>query len=269
MNLDEVRKSFAGVQRNYGLERHSIKSLSRRIFTSRQTVKKMLSGGELEFEARFDAGNNGTTYEFKSAYLDSHREAFVNEIINEISARLKGLDMSEQEIVLTALHGLRAHRSDILTEFSKPSDEDEDDPSVTDEVSKLIGGVGGGAAGAALGGRVGGVPGMVGGAVTGAAVGGKIGQNKDARDVAVAAGLGAGAVAGHQAVKKAGGYKAVGESLINDLGDLRDLAGVRGVGLGGVAEAGKGLGGAVADASGLVRGRLIAALRKALARTAK
>lgn len=262
MNLDEVRKSFAGVQRNYGFERHSIKSLSRRLLTSRQTVRKMLKGGELQFEAQFENGSNGTTWEFKSVYLDSQREAFISDIIDEISARLKGLGASEQEIVLTALHGLKAHKADVLREFSKPNDDEDDDPSVTDEVSKLIGGVTGGAAGAALGGRIGGPAGLVGGAVTGAALGGKIGQNKTARDVAVAAGLGAGAVAAHKAIQDAGGYRAVASSVDKDLGGVIDAARIKAGSLKGLAED---LGGAAGAGSG----KLIAALRSALAKTAR
>ena len=224
--LDQVAKSFHGVKRGFGLERHSVKSLSKRILTSRQTVRKMLKGGELQFEQLFDAGSNGTSFEFKSAYLDAQRETFVNSIIEEIRARLKGLDMSEQEVVLTALHSLRAHKADIEHQFSKPNSDDDDDPSVTDEVSRLIGATGGGIIGATLGGKIGGGTGLVGGAIGGAAVGSKIGENKTARDVASAAVLGAGAVAAHKAIQDAGGYKAVASSVDKDLETVIDRAGI-------------------------------------------
>jgi hypothetical protein len=44
MTLDQVKQSFSGTKRGYGSERHSIKSLSRRLMLSRQTVRKMLRG---------------------------------------------------------------------------------------------------------------------------------------------------------------------------------------------------------------------------------
>jgi hypothetical protein len=82
------------------------------------------------------------------------REQIVDEILNEIQVRLEGLDMTGQELVLTALHGLRAHQADVLKEFDSNPSNDDDDPSTTDEVGRLIGGLGGAAAGAALGGKL-------------------------------------------------------------------------------------------------------------------
>src|SRR4029450_13741346 len=107
MNLEQVKQSFTGTKRGYGSERHSIKSLSRRLMLSRQTVRRMLRGGELEFSARFDNGARGTTYEFPSARLDDIRESIVEEIIQEIIARLQGLNVPEHELVLATLQGLR------------------------------------------------------------------------------------------------------------------------------------------------------------------
>jgi hypothetical protein len=117
---------------------------------SRQTVRRMLKGGELEFSARFDNGASGATYEFPSARLNAIRESIVEEIIREIIARLQGLDLPEHEMVLAALHGLRAQKADVEHEFSQPNDNDEH------EVAKLIGGAAGAIGGGALGIRSGG-----------------------------------------------------------------------------------------------------------------
>jgi hypothetical protein len=235
MNLNDVAKSFGGVKRGHGSERHSIKSLSRRLLLSRQTVRKMLKGGELEFSAQFDAGNNGRTYEFPSAHLDAMRESIVEEIINEICARLQGLDVPEHEMVLAALHGLRAQKADVEHEFAtKPNDDDDDDEH---EVARLIGAGVGGGAGAAIGGRlIGGIAGRITGAAIGSAAGGSIGETDVAPDIA-AAGIGAGLGYGaHKLIQSRGGYAAVAEAAAPA-----------------VKEAG---------------GRMLAALRRALARSA-
>ena len=75
------------------------------------------SGWRAADDAHFGTGSN-RSFEFSSASLDTMRESIVEEIVREIVARLQGLDMTEQEMVLTALHGLRAHKADIETEFS-------------------------------------------------------------------------------------------------------------------------------------------------------
>ncbi len=211
MNLNEVRKSFAGTQRGHGSERHSIKSLSRRLMLSRQTVRKMLASGELEFDAKFENGTNGTTFEFSSASLDNMRESVVEEVISEIAARLEGLDCSEQEIVLASLHSLRAQESDCRTEFARKNDDDDEEDDR--ELRKLLGGSAGALSGAAAGGRfVGGLPAQIAGAALGAAAGRSFGGSDNADDIA-AAGIGAGLGYGvNRAVKSAGGYRAVAKS---------------------------------------------------------
>jgi len=93
--------------------------------------------------------------------------------------------MSEQEMVLTALHGLRAHKADIETEFSSKPNED-DDESTTQEIAKLIGGAGGAVAGASLGGRYAGLAGSVGGGILGGTVGSTAAGNRDLRRGALA-----------------------------------------------------------------------------------
>ncbi len=210
MNLNEVRKSFAGTQRGHGSERHSIKSLSRRLMLSRQTVRKMLASGELEFSAQYDNGR-GCTYEFSSESLDNMRESVVEEVIQEIAARLKNLDCSEQEIVLTALHSLRAQEFDCRTEFARKNDDDDEEDDR--ELRKLLGGSAGALSGAAAGGRfVGGLPAQIAGAALGAAAGRSFGGSDNADDIA-AAGIGAGLGYGvNRAVKSAGGYRAVAKS---------------------------------------------------------
>lgn len=236
MNLSDVAKSFTGPKRGSGSERHSIKSLSRRLMLSRQTVRKMLKGGELEFSAQFDTGGNGTTYEFPSARLDAMRESIVEEIIHEICARLQGLNMDERELTLAALHSLRCQRADVEHEFaSKRNDDDDDDEH---EVAKLIGAGVGGGAGMAIGGRlIGGLAGRFAGAAIGSAAGGSIGGSKAGPDIA-AAGVGAGLGLGaHRLVKSAGGYRKVGQ-----------------------AAAGAG--------EKIMKGRMVAALRRALAKAA-
>jgi len=232
MNLEQVAKSFTGTKRGHGTERHSIKSLSKRLLLSRQTVRKMLVGGELEFTAQFSAGGNGTTYEFPSARLDAVRESIVEEIIREICARLQGLDMTEQEMVLASLHGLRAHKADVEHEFATKPDDDEEH-----EVAKLIGAGVGGGAGAAIGSKlIGGITGRIAGAAIGSAVGGSVCGTDVGPDIA-AAGIGAGAGYGaHRLIKRRGGYRAVAEAASPA-----------------VKEAG---------------GRMLAALRRALARSA-
>jgi hypothetical protein len=207
MNLNDVAKSFSGVKRGHGMERHSIKSLSRRLMLSRQTVRRALKGGELEFEARFSAGKNGSTYEFKSAHLDSVREQVVDQIIEDIQARLQGLDMTEQEMVLAALHGLRSQKADVEHEFaSKPNDPDDDDND--NEVAKLIGGVGGAIGGGLIGGKAGAL-GLIGGAAVGGTVGSQAAGNEGVRDVAVAGGLGGLGYLAHKSILGAGGYAKV------------------------------------------------------------
>jgi hypothetical protein len=235
MNLNDVAKSFGGGKRGTGIERHSIKSLSRRLLLSRQTVRKALKSGEMEFSAKFGVGAN-TSYEFPSARLDAMRESIVEEIIHEICARLQGLDMTEQEMVLAALHGLRAHKADVETEFSsKPSTDDDDDDE--HEVARLIGAGVGGGAGAAIGGRlIGGIAGRITGAAIGSAAGDSIGGTDLGPDIA-AAGIGAGIGYGaHKLIQNRGGYAAVAEAAAPA-----------------VKEAG---------------GRMLAALRRALARSA-
>ncbi len=234
MNLDQVKASFAPAKRGTGAERHSIKSLSKRLLLSRQTVRKMLKAGELEFQQRFDEGANGTTHEFSSARLDATREAIVEEIIQEICSRLQGLDVSEQEKTLAALHGLRAQKADVETEFSKPSDDDENDDDSDHEVAKLIGGTVGVLGGATLGIRAGGALGMVGGAAVGGTAGSIAAGNAGVRDAAVAGGIG---YAAHKAIQAAGGYRAVANT----------------VGVGG----------------GTLKGRMIDAIRAAAAKLAK
>ena len=235
MNLNDVAKSFQGVKRGHGSERHSIKSLSRRLLLSRQTLRAALKNGELQFSQKFDAGPN-TTYEFPSADLDAMRESIVEEIIREICARLQGLDMTEQEMVLASLHGLRAHKADVEHEFvSKPSSDDDDDEH---EVAKLIGAGVGGGAGAAIGGRLlGGITGRIAGAAIGSAAGASIGGTNAGPDIAgagIGAGLGYGA---HKAIQAAGGYSKVA--------------------------------GIAAEAGAAVKGRMIDALQRALAKAAQ
>ena len=136
------------------------------------------------------------------------RESVVEEIVQEIVARLQGLNMSEQEMVLTALHGLRAHRQDIETEFSSKPNED-DDESTTQEVAKLVGGAGGAVAGASLGGRAAGLAGVIGGGILGGTVGSTATGNRDLRRGALAAG---GVVCVDRGIRGAGGYGVVGKS---------------------------------------------------------
>jgi hypothetical protein len=87
---------------------------------------------------------------------------------------IAGLDFPEHEMVLAALHGLRAQKADVEHEFSKPNDDDDDDDD-EHEVAKLIGAGVGGGAGAAIGGRlVGGITGRIAGAAIGSAAGGAL-----------------------------------------------------------------------------------------------
>ena len=145
------------------------------------------------------------------------RSSVVDEIVDEIGARLKGLSMSEQEIVLARLHSLRAHEADLEMEFAtKRSDENDDDEN-DHEIARLIGSGVGAAAGGVLGGRLRGIPKLVGriaGAGTGSAIGGTVGASDAGADIGaglVGAGLG---VAGHRAVMAAGGYQKVGEKIV-------------------------------------------------------
>jgi hypothetical protein len=236
MNLNDVAKSFAGAKRGHGTERHSIKSLSKRLMLSRQTVRKMLKGGELEFSAQFDTGGNGPSYEFPSARLDAMRESIVEEIINEICARLQGLDLPEHEMVLAALHGCRCQKADVEHEFATKANDDDDDDE--HEVAKLIGAGVGGGAGAAIGGRlIGGIAGRITGAAIGSAAGGSIGGTDAAPDIA-AAGVGAGIGYGaHKLIPSTGGYRAAAER-------------------------------AAAAGEEILKGRMVTALRRALAKAA-
>ena len=108
------------------------------------------------------------------------------------------------------------------------------------EVAKLIGAGVGGGAGAAIGGRfLGGITGRIAGAAIGSAAGGSIGGTNAGPDIA-AAGIGAAAGYGaHRLIQSKGGYRAVAEAATNSQ--------------------------AVKNAGG----RMLAALRRALAKTAE
>lgn len=212
MKIDDVKKSFAGHRHGMGTESHSLKSLSKRVLVSRATLSKAIRQGELKFSAKIPT-SQGHRYEFSSTYLDDTRSAVVSEIVDEITARLQGLDASEQEQVLAALHGMRGHVKDIEeTEFARPYSPNDEENDSTGEVSKLIGTGVGAFGGARLGSRFG-LPGLVGGAIVGGGVGDEIAGNRKSRDLAGAAGLGAGGILGHQAIQRAGGYQAVGRQV--------------------------------------------------------
>src|ERR1017187_6063306 len=207
MTIDQVKQGFAGVRRGFGIERHSLKSLSKRLMIPRSTVKRMLKAGQLQFQQQFSAGRHGRTYEFSSARLDAMREQIVNSIINDIRARLEELDLTDEETAVAAHTGLRAQKANVELEFSKPNDPDDDDEDGSD-VSKLVGGAVGAGEGAGIGSGLGGgsLGSLVGGTVAGGAVGEQAGGGNKLAQVAAAGGLG---YIAHKAILQNGGYAEV------------------------------------------------------------
>ncbi len=246
--LQKVAESFYS-NGSVSSERHSVSSLGRRLLLSRQTIRKMIASGELKPETHFAAGQGRTlTFEFSGPMLDAQRREVVHEIIREIVARLRGLDVDEQQLTLAALHSLRAQKNDCETQFSQPDDDDDD------ELGKILGGAAGGTAGAAIGGKIGGTPGTIAGALIGGGLGSvagnKVGQSRRAKstlvDAAEAGALGYGA---HRLIQNAGGYRSVatkaGDALTSAVGP--DIAG------------------AGATVARVARGRMVDALRRAVA----
>lgn len=247
--LFEIKQAFVGPGHNRnqgGRERHSLSSLSRRLMTDRATTARLLKSGSLEFEASFQAGDH-QTWEFSSGHLNRARGDVVDSCIREICDRLKGHDMTDDEIHLAVRKGLRAQKESVEQEFaSKPNDDEK-----TTGRTALIGAAGLGLAGAVLGHRIDrGIAGkvdnfvrvgritrsladkpvgLIAGAAVGAGLGHEIGQDERARNIAFPAAGGALGVAAYAGAKARGGVPAVAKKMIRDYAGVRDVARLRGV----------------------------------------
>jgi SAM-dependent methyltransferase len=213
INLSSLKSSFAPGGSGHD-ESHSLLSLSKRLLISRATLRTMLQRGELK-PRRVTAVGQGSLYLFSGPYLDSVRESVVEEIVNEVTARLRGLNVGEAQIALAAMHSLRDQSQRI--EFASKRPEEDEDEDQDNQPGKTAGDIAGAGIGGAIGSK-GGITGAVLGGIVGAASGHLIGKgidrltakakDKGAVSNAIAGGaIGAsGAYIAHKAIQARGGY---------------------------------------------------------------
>ena len=152
MDLTSIKHAFAGQQSGGGIERHNLKSLSRRLMVPKREPPKhywKVASWNFKPSSRLALGATRAGVFLRVTWTAPGR-MLSTAWLKKFSRSLEGLDVDEQEKVLAVLTGLRAHKTSVEHEFARKTANDDED---TSPLSKFAGAGVGATAGAALGGR--------------------------------------------------------------------------------------------------------------------